>query len=148
MPIKNGDVVKVEYEGSFDDGEVFDSTEAHDGTPLEVTVGAQEVIPGFDASLVGKEKDDEYTIRLEPSEAYGDYNPQGLQNIERDKFPSDVELEPGMMLGIRQQHGDHTHEIPAFVKDVNDKNITLDFNHPLAGKTLNFKIKVVEVQPA
>lgn len=145
MAIKNGDIVKVEYEGTFDDGEVFDSTASHDDEPLEFKVGAQQVVPGFDASLVGKEVGQEFSIKLAPKDAYGEYNPEAVDKVPRDQFPKDVDIKVGMILGIRTQHGDHFHDMPVVVKEVTDDSITLDFNHPLAGKNLNFKIKVVDV---
>ncbi len=145
MLIKNDDFVKVEYEGSFDDGEVFDSTQQHGGKPLEFQVGKHQVVPGFENAVIGKELNEEFKIRLEPKDAYGEYHEEGVQNIPRTQFPPDMIPKIGMIIELQQQHGEHTHPIPAKITQVNEKEVTLDLNHPMAGKTLNFKMKIVGI---
>ncbi|MCF2139182.1 MAG: peptidylprolyl isomerase [Candidatus Lokiarchaeota archaeon] len=145
MPIENGDTVKVEYKGFFDDGEVFDSTERNGGKPLEFTVGSHQVIPGFENSVIGKEINQEFEIRLEPKEAYGEYHPEAVQVVSAKEFPPEIEPKVGMMLQVQQKHEDHEHTIPVWIKKVENEEVTLDFNHPMAGKTLNFKITVKEI---
>ena len=140
MPTKEGDKVKVEYTGTFEDGEVFDSSEKH-GQPLEFQLGAKQVVPGFENAIVGMEKDEEKEVKIESKDAYGDPNPQLVQKIPKDKLPQDQEVKPGMVLGMTLPNGQ---QIPAKVTEVGDTEVTLDLNHPLAGKTLNFKIKLVE----
>ena len=142
MPIKNGDKVKIKYHGTLDDGTVFDSSENH-GKPLEFEVGAKQVIKGFEDAVVGMEKDEEKFIKLQPSEAYGDRNDQLVKKIPRDKLPKE-DLKPGMVLGVVLGNGT---QIPATIVDINDTEATIDLNHPLAGKALNFKVKVVDVAP-
>ena len=139
-PIKNGDKVKVEYVGTLDDGTVFDSSEVH-GKPLEFEVGAKQVIKGFEDAVIGMEKGEEKFIRLEASEAYGNPSNQLIKKVPRDKFPKE-ELKPGMMLGVSLANGA---EVPAKITEVTDTKVTIDLNHPLAGKALNFKIKAVEI---
>ncbi len=139
MPVKNGDKVKVEYEGTFDDGTVFDSSEKC-GAPLEFEVGAGQIIPGFENAVMGMEKGEEKEFKLEPSDAYGDRNPQLVQKIPKDQLPKEVM--PGMMLMIGLPNGV---QIPVKVTDVTDEEVTIDLNHPLAGKALNFKIKIVDI---
>ncbi|MFC1769239.1 peptidylprolyl isomerase [Nanoarchaeota archaeon] len=141
MPIKKGDKVKIDYEGSLEDGQVFDSSQKH-GAPLEIEVGAGKVIKGFDDALIGMEKDQEKTITLKPEEAYGERNEEMLKKIPRDKLPTDQEPKEGMMIMLKSADG---REIPVPIKAVDEKEITIDFNHPLAGKTLTFKLKVVEI---
>ncbi|MBD3212004.1 MAG: peptidylprolyl isomerase [Candidatus Lokiarchaeota archaeon] len=145
MTVEKGDTIKVSYKGYFDDGEVFDSTDQHDGDLLEFTVGNREIISGFDKAVQGKDIGDEFKIRLEPEEAYGMYNDQAVQAIERSQLPADLVPEVGMVLQVEQQHGDHTHPVPVFITEVNPDTVTLDFNHPLAGKTLNFDIKIEKI---
>ena len=140
MPIKNGDKVKIKYHGTLDDGTVFDSSENH-GKPLEFEVGAKQVIKGFEDAIVGMEKDEEKFIKLQPSEAYGNYNDQLIKKVPRDKLPKE-DLKPGMILGLILANGA---QIPAKIIEVNETEATIDLNHPLAGKNLNFKIKVVEI---
>lgn len=141
MPVKEGDKVKVEYTGTFEDGTVFDSSEKH-GQPLEFQVGSKQVVPGFEKALIGMEKDEEKEITLKPEEAYGDPNPELVKKIPKDQMPKDKELKPGMMLGVGLPTGQ---QIPAMIKEVGDTEVTIDLNHPLAGKVLIFKIKLVEI---
>ena len=141
MAIKKGDIIKVEYTGTFDDGEVFDSTEMHEDKPIKFQVGKGQLIPGFDNSVIGKEVGEEYEIRLEPSEAYGDYKDGLIRSIPRDQFPPDQEPKKGMMLALM---GPNNQPIPATIKEVKEDTVDVDLNHPMAGKTLNFKIKIVE----
>ncbi len=145
MPVKNTNMVKVEYEGKFDDGTIFDSSAQHDGKPLQFQVGAHQVIEGFEKAVLGKELGEEIKIRLEPSEAYGDYDPKKIQKVPKDQFPPEQTPEIGMMLQMQNQHGDHVHTIIAVIKEVGEKEITLDLNHPMAGKVLNFKMKIVDI---
>jgi FKBP-type peptidyl-prolyl cis-trans isomerase 2 len=141
MAIKKGDIIKVEYVGTFDDGSVFDSTQMNGGSPLKFEVGAGQLIPGFDNSVIGKSVGDEYNIRLNPSEAYGDYKEGMTQSISKDQFPPEQEPEVGLMILLMGPQGQ---PIPATIKGVDDDIVTIDLNHPMAGKVLNFKIKVVQ----
>ena len=140
MAIKKGDIIKVHYTGTFNDGTVFDSSESH-GHPLKFEVGAQQLIKGFDDSVIGKEVGDEYSIKLEPHEAYGEYNEAFTQQVPKSQFPTDPEPQPGMMLQLMGPDGNAT---IASIKNVSEDFVTIDLNHPMAGKTLNFKIKIVE----
>jgi len=140
MPVEKGNRVKVEYTGTFDDGTVFDASEKH-GKPLEFEAGGKQVIKGFDDALIGMEKGQEKQIKLAPKDAYGDPNPELVKKVPRDKLP-EGELKPGMMLGVGLPTGQ---QVPAMITEVSDSEVTIDLNHPLAGKTLNFKIKVVDI---
>jgi len=141
MAIQKGDIIKVEYEGRLEDGTIFDSTELNEGIPLKFEVGAGHLIPGFDNSVLGKDVGDEFDVILEPNDAYGELDPILAQTISRDDFPEDIEPEPGMMLRVNAPNGSYS---VAWIKDVDDEFITIDMNHPLAGKILNFKIKILE----
>jgi len=141
MAIKKGDVIKVKYEGKFEDGEVFDSTELNGGQPLKFQVGLQQIISGFDKSVVGKEVGEEYEIKIEPVDGYGPVVPDLVKQVPRDQFPAAEEPELGKQVVLRHPEG---FQRMATITKVDDENITLDLNHPLAGKTLNFKIKVLE----
>lgn len=141
MAVKKGDTIKVHYEGKLDDGSVFDSSEKH-GQPLEFEVGAGKVIKGFDSQVEGMEKGEEKEFKIESKDAYGDHNPQLIKKIPKEQLPKDQEVKPGMMLGVGLPNGQ---QLPATVTEVGEKEITLDMNHPLAGKDLTFKIKVEDV---
>lgn len=141
MPVKKGDKVKVEYTGSFEDGEVFDSSDRH-GQPLEFQVGGGQVVPGFDNAVIGMEKGKEKEVKLQPSEAYGEHDVEFVKKLPRKGVPKEIHPKPGMTLGLKQPGGG---QMSAKVIAVTEKDITLDLNHPLAGKVLNFKIKVVDI---
>jgi len=141
MSVKNGSKVKIKYEGKLDDGTVFDSSEKH-GQPLEFEVGAKKVIPGFEQAVMGMKKGDEKEFKLTPAEAYGDPNPDLIKKIPKDKLPQGQEPKQGMVLGLKTPDGK---QFPARITEVSDNDITIDLNHPLAGKNLNFKIKVIDI---
>ena len=139
MAIKKGDKIKVEYEGRFEDGEVFDASSRHD-KPLEFEAGAGMVVKGFDDAVIGMEVGEEKTVTLKPEEAYGEKHPNAIQTVPKDKFPA--EAKEGMMIGVPLPNGQ---QIPAKITKIDDKEVTIDMNHPMAGKTLVFKIKIVEI---
>lgn len=141
MAIKKGDKVKVEYTGTFEDGTVFDTTEKH-GKPITFEVGSKQLIKGFDEAVVGMEKDEEKEITIKPEDAYGEPNDQLTQKVPRDKLPKEPTPEVGMMLALQGPDGK---QIPARITEVSDNEVTIDLNHPLAGKTLKFKIKIVGI---
>jgi|TARA_B100002003_G_C13887973_1_gene433172 FKBP-type peptidyl-prolyl cis-trans isomerase 2 len=140
MTVKKGDKIKVEYTGSFDGGEVFDTSEGK--APLEFEAGSGMVIKGFDEAVIGMKVGEEKEVKIASKEAYGDPNPELVKKIPRDKLPPEQEPKPGMMLGMATPDGK---QIPARITAVDDKEITIDLNHPLAGKNLNFKIKIAEI---
>jgi len=144
MKVEKNKLVTVEYEGKFEDGKIFDSSEKH-GQPLEFVAGVGMVVPGFDSAVIGMEKDQEKEFTLKPEEAYGEYNKDLKKDIPREMLPKDQEPKKGMMLAMQTPDG---RQIPAVIQEVTDKNITIDLNHPLAGKKLTFKIKVIDIKKA
>jgi peptidylprolyl isomerase len=136
-----GSKVLIEYVGSFEDGKIFDSSIML-GKPIEFVVGSGQVIKGFDKAVLGLKVGEESTVKLLPAEAYGEYNKEFEKIILRKNLPADREPKEGMALLLGLSNGK---EIPARVTKVNGDMVTLDLNHPLAGKTLNFKIKVVGI---
>ena len=139
--VKKGDKVKVEYVGKLEDGTVFDSSDKHDA-PLEFIVGEGQLIKGFDNALVGMEKGEEKEIKLEPKDAYGEYNPELVKEMPRECFPQDKEIEAGMAFVMNLQDG---RKALIRIAEVKEETITIDLNPPLAGKILLFKIKVVDI---
>ena len=140
MAVKVGDKVKVHYKGTLDNGEVFDSSEGKD--PLEFEVGAGQVIKGFEEGLVGMEPGDKKELKIPPEKAYGNRMDKLIQKVPKDMVPENVELKEGAVLTLQAPTGQ---VIPAKVVSFTDAEVTLDLNHPLAGKTLHFHIKVVEI---
>lgn len=141
--VKKGDKIKVDYEGTLDDGTVFDSTKHGDHNhPIEFVVGGGQLIKGFDEAVVGMKVGESKKIKLSPKEAYGDHNPMYMQQVPKDQVPVKEGLEPGAMLMVGFPDGQ---KIPVKVHAVDEKTVTLDFNHPMSGKTLHFDLKIVEI---
>lgn len=141
MQVKKGDRVKVEYTGTLEDGVEFDSSKKHDA-PLEFEVGDGQVIEGFESAVIGMKAGDEKEVKLPPSEAYGDENPALINEVPKEALPKGQELTAGMMLVASMHNGER---IPARITKMSEKTATLDMNHPLAGKTLIFKLKLIEI---
>lgn len=137
--VKAGSMVKVEYTGTFENGTIFDSSE--NKAPLEFKAGAGQMIKGFDSAVIGMETGQEKTIKIQPSEAYGNRNPELVAVIPRQNLPEEKNIKPGMMVLVNSQNG----QVPALITEANENNFTIDLNHPLAGKTLIFRIKVVDI---
>jgi FKBP-type peptidyl-prolyl cis-trans isomerase 2 len=140
MKVENGSKVKVEYEGKFEDGEVFDASSRH-GQPLEFEVGAKQVVPGFENGILGMEVNQEKEVTIEAKDAYGEYNAEMTKEVPKKELP-EADFKPGMTLGMTLPGGQ---QVPVKIKDVKEDAIVIDLNHPLAGKTLIFKLKVVEI---
>jgi FKBP-type peptidyl-prolyl cis-trans isomerase 2 len=136
---QHGNRVKVHYTGKLDDGSVFDSSEGRE--PLEFTVGEGQVIPGFEQGVVGMEPGDSKTLNIPSDAAYGPHRPEGVFEIERSEIPPTIPLEEGMRLQANQ--GGRTVEL--MVVEIDESKVTLDGNHPLAGRDLTFDIQLVEV---
>jgi peptidylprolyl isomerase len=137
-PTKNGDRVRVHYTGRLEDGNEFDSSRG--GEPLEFTVGAGEVIPGFDEAVRGMQVGESKTVEIEPGDAYGERREQLIQTIERERMNLDFEPQEGMTLAMQLPDGN---QIPVNVAHVTETEVTLDANHPLAGEKLIFDLELV-----
>ena len=137
---KHGDKVKVHYKGTLEDGTIFDSSEGRE--PLEFTIGDGNIIPGFEEAVIGMNPGDNKSQKIPSEQAYGPKIPELLAEVERDQVPSHITPEVGQQLQIKQDDGQVT---IVTITDVNDKTISLDANHPLAGKDLTFDITLVEV---
>lgn len=142
MAPKSGDKVSVHYTGTLEDGSTFDSSEGRE--PLEFTVGAGEVIPGFDVAVSDLEVGDSKTVTIPAAEAYGEQDPEAMRAVPREMF-GDEEPQVGWMVELGTPDGQR---IAAMVTEVGDDEVLLDFNHPLAGKDLTFEITLVEVVEA
>src|SRR3989344_3422764 len=142
--INKGSKVKLDYEGRLESGEIFDSSTHEDHShPLEFEAGSGQVIKGFDDSVMGMKIGEEKEFSIEAKEAYGDYKPELKKDIPRSDLPKDQEPKPGMILMVGMPDG---RQFPIKIAAVTDKTVTIDLNHPLAGKKLIFKIKIVDVE--
>jgi len=138
--VAKGTVVQVHYTGTLKNGEVFDSSQ--DREPLEVAVGEGQLIMGFEKALLGMSVNEKKVFTLSPEEAYGERNADALRTFSRQEIPPGLEVEKGQMVAVTTPQGE---QIPAKVIQVDDENLTIDFNHPLAGETLTFEIEVVGI---
>lgn len=136
-----GSKIKVHYTGTFDDGEVFDSSRQAE-QPFEFEVGAGQVIPGFDNAVVGMKAGETKQVRLTEEEAYGPYNREMVFDADPNQFEDGLSPEVGQQFQTQMQDGT---PLLLTVKAVSEDKITLDANHPMAGKALNFDLEVVEV---
>ena len=120
--VKSGDTVAIHYTGTLLDGSTFDSSEGRE--PLEFTVGSGQIIPGLDTAMPGMEVGEKKVVKIDSADAYGDVNPEMRQAVPREGIPADI---------------------PVMVVEVDDSTVTLDANHPLAGKDLQFDIELVKI---
>ena len=138
--VKNGDVVKVHYTGKLVNGEQFDSSA--DRGPLEFTVGAGQMIKGFDDAMPGMNLGEKKTINIAPEDGYGPRNEEAIIEFPKENVPAEMVIEPGMPLTLSDQAGN---PVPVIVVEVKDDIIILDANHFLAGQELIFDIELVEI---
>ncbi|HTB53133.1 MAG TPA: FKBP-type peptidyl-prolyl cis-trans isomerase [Ferruginibacter sp.] len=138
--VKAGDFVKVHYTGKLTNGEQFDSSMGRE--PLEFTVGAGQMIKGFDDAMPGMTIGQKKTINIPAVDAYGEKNDDAIIEFPKENVPVDMKLEPGMQLTLSNQQGQ---PVPVVVVEVKDEVIILDANHFLAGKELVFDIELVEI---
>jgi len=137
--IEAGKTVKVHYKGTLEDGSVFDSSEGRD--PIEFEMGSGALLPGFENTVAEMKVDETRTVNIPSAEAYGDVNEDMVGEIPRTNLPDDIEPEVGMVLSMQSPDG----EMPVRVVAVDEENLTLDANHPLAGKDLTFELTLIEV---
>ena len=140
--IEQNSVVSVHYTGTFDDGKIFDSSEGKD--PLTFLVGHGQMITGFEQEMLGADVGEKRDFTLTPDRAYGERDEGAVQQIPRDQFPEDMEIEEGMMLGAQSHQG----PIQFTILSIDGDSVTADFNHQMAGRTLKFSVEVVSVRKA
>lgn len=150
--VKQDSIIEVDYEGYLEDGTLFDTSkedlakknniynQQREYAPLKVQIGKGQLIKGFENGLIGMKEHEEKEIKIKPEDAYGNYNDNYVRDVEKNIFG---EKSPKKGDLVMMKIGDQP--VPALVLDVTDK-IKLDFNHPLAGKTLTFKIKVIKIE--
>ena len=137
---KQGDKVKIHYTGTLDDGTQFDSSAGRD--PLEFELGSGQVIPGFDKAVEGMAVGESRKVNIAAEDAYGPRHEQMVQEVPKTALPEGLEPKEGMTLQAQNQQGQ---PMQLTVTEVSSETITVDGNHPLAGKALNFDIELVEI---
>ena len=139
-PVKHGDTVRIHYTGKLTDGTVFDSSLNEE--PLEFTIGEGQVIPGFEEAVLGMNPGQSKITKVRADKAYGTYREDMVMVLNRNQLPAHIQPEVGQQIEMR--HEDGTAFIVT-VKDVSESSVTLDANHPLAGKDLRFDIELLEI---
>ncbi|MFZ5981526.1 MAG: FKBP-type peptidyl-prolyl cis-trans isomerase [Candidatus Zixiibacteriota bacterium] len=137
---QDGSKVKVHYTGKLDDGTVFDSSKGRN--PFEFEIGAGAVIPGFEKGIRGMKVGETKTITIPPDEAYGHKREELIADVKKSHFPPDIIPTVGQQLQMQQSDG---RPLNVMVTEINGEDVTLDANHPLAGKTLTFEVELVEL---
>ncbi|WP_116598687.1 FKBP-type peptidyl-prolyl cis-trans isomerase [Primorskyibacter marinus] len=138
--VKTGDTVRIHYTGTLADGSTFDSSAGRD--PLEFTVGSGQIIPGLDKAMPGMAVGDSKKVEVVADDAYGQPDPAARQSVPRTEIPADIPLDLGTQLQVQTPDGQ---TMAVTVAEVTEEQVTLDANHPLAGKDLTFDIELVEI---
>jgi FKBP-type peptidyl-prolyl cis-trans isomerase SlyD len=143
MKVGNGSVVSIDYSLHLGDGKVVDASAP--GDPLTYLHGGGQIVPGLERALEGLVVGDARTVVVEPGDGYGDSDPQALQEVPRAAFPQGIAPQPGMELVAQGPQGE---PVPFVVREVRLETVLIDLNHPLAGKTLHFDVKIAAVREA
>ena len=137
---KEGDTVKIHYTGKFNDGKVFDASKEEE--PLEFVLGEGQVIPGVEEAVIGMNPEESKTTTIPPEKGYGQYHEDMVVDVDKSKFPEHIQPELGLELELKQEDGESVYVV---VTNITDEEVTLDANHPLAGKDLTFDIRLMEI---
>ncbi|WP_084042317.1 FKBP-type peptidyl-prolyl cis-trans isomerase [Hippea sp. KM1] len=139
MKVETGRTVQMHYVGKLEDGTVFDSSENRE--PLSFVFGEGSIIPALEAELEGMEEGQKKTVKVKADDAYGQRDPNAIQKVPRTQLPENIEPKVGMQLLAQMQNG----SIPVTIVEVDEESVTIDFNHPLAGRDLIFDVEIVKV---
>ena len=142
LPIDQGTRVTLHFALKFTDGEVIDST--FDKDPAALEIGDENLPENFEAYLMGLKAGDRETFEVPPEKAFGQHNPSNVQTFKRHEFSADMVLEPGVMISFADARQS---ELPGVVSRVEGDQVDVDFNHPLAGRTLMFEVEIIDVEP-
>ena len=138
--VEDGHFVQVHYKGTLENGDVFDTSEGR--APLEFQVGKSQVVPGFENAIKGMELNEKKTFNLSPAEAYGERNDSLIQSFARKDVPPDFKPEVGQTVALHAENGQ---QVPAIIIEMDEEQIKVDINHPLAGKALTFEIEIAGI---
>ncbi len=140
--VEDGNTVKVHYKGTLETGEQFDSSYDR-GEPVTFTVGSGMMIAGFNDGVLGMKVGETKSVSIPPESGYGAHNPEAVQEVTKDNFPADFEFEEGRVVQGTVQNGQ---PFIATILEEQNETVKLDFNHPMAGKDLNFEIELVSIE--
>jgi len=136
--VKNGDYVTVAYDGLLENGEIFESSS--ETGPLEFTIGQNCVFPSFEAAIIGMKPGESKIVKVGPEEAYGQHNKDLVQTLSHSALAEGIDPQPGLVIGMAMEVDGQTHKVPATIIEIDSGKITIDYNHPLAGQELQYKI--------
>ncbi len=140
---KPGDKVSVVYDGFLDNNEIFESSK--ETGPLEFTIGTGQVMVDFEKAVVGMLQGESKTFTLPPETAHGPHIPDLIHTLDRKGLKDQTDIQVGKVLGLSMEKDGSTHQVPALVIELNDDKVIVDFNHPLAGKSLTYKVTMQSI---
>ena len=138
--IQRGSEVVMHFSITLEDGTVADSTEGEE--PLQFVMGDQTLIEGLELALYGLKVGDKQSLKIDPENAYGYPDPENIHVMQRDDFPEDMEIKKGVIIAFAMPDED---EFPGTITEVSDKQVTVDFNHPIAGHEITFDVEILEI---
>jgi FKBP-type peptidyl-prolyl cis-trans isomerase SlyD len=140
--VRDGTVVSLQYSLSGEDGKLIESNKGKD--PLKYTHGSKQIVPGLEKELAGMKVGGEKRVKVKPQDGYGAVDSKAFQEVPKEQIPADG-LKVGAILAAKGPHGQ---EIPVRIHQIKEKTVVLDLNHPMAGKTLLFDVKILDIQPS
>ncbi|MCB2182024.1 MAG: peptidylprolyl isomerase [Desulfobulbaceae bacterium] len=143
---KPGDTVTVIYDGILENGEIFESSK--DTGPLDFQIGKSSVMPGFEQAIIGMKAGETKKIMVEPKEAYGLRQDELVHTLSRSSWDASTEIKPGVVVGMTMEHEGEQHQVPALITEIDGDEVTVDFNHPLAGKKIIYQITLQAINGA
>jgi FKBP-type peptidyl-prolyl cis-trans isomerase 2 len=143
ITIDEKDTVSLSFVGKLDNGEVFISYDEQ--SPITVTIGQSELPPTVEIAIKGMSAGESKQVRVPPEEGYGLRQKDLLQEIAKSNFPENMNVKPGSTLSLKVEKDGKEHQVPATVMSINDKTVTIDYNHPLAGHHLTYEIHIIHI---
>lgn len=143
LPVGPDTKITMHFSLSLEDGSLVDSN--FDTDPATFIFGDGSLLPGFEEAIKGLTPGAEEILSITPEKSFGQHNPSNIQQFPRKKFDDELQLEPGLMLSFADAN---QAELPGVVTEVDQETVTIDFNHPLAGRMIRFKVKILTVVPA
>jgi FKBP-type peptidyl-prolyl cis-trans isomerase SlyD len=140
--VRDGTVVSLQYSLTGEDGKLIESNKGKD--PLKYTHGSKQIVPGLEKELAGMKVGGEKRVKVKPQDAYGTVDSKAFQEVPKEQIPADG-LKVGAILAAKGPQGQ---EIPVRIHQIKEKTVVLDLNHPMAGKTLLFDVKILDIQPS
>mgnify|MGYP000133980814 CR=1 FL=1 len=143
MPIQKNQIATFQYRVNNGEGKLIDQSE--EGQPLSFLSGSEAILPKLEAELLQMEPGEKRELTLQPEDAYGPHKAELVQKMSRSQFPEDAHVEPGAQFSARDQHG---RQFPFVISELNGDEVTIDYNHPMAGETLTFSVELLNVREA